>query len=155
MQLSVQPDRSPGLAPAGDIDLGALRRALWRKKFLILGLTLLTAAIAFAGVNYVTPRYKSEARVLLEMHENIFLRPDAEKTTDRTTTVDQEAVTSQVQLILSRDLAREVIKKLNLAQRPEFDPVLAGPSLARTVLPRHHQGSGGHDAGGARAQELL
>jgi len=58
MQLSVQPDRSPGLAPAGDIDLGALRRALWRKKFLIPGLTLLTAAIAFAGVNYVTPRYK-------------------------------------------------------------------------------------------------
>jgi succinoglycan biosynthesis transport protein ExoP len=134
MQAGVQPDRSPGIVPAGDIDLGALRRALWRKKFLILGLTLLTAAIAFAGVNYVTPRYKSEARVLLEMRENIFLRPDAEKTAERTTTVDQEAVTSQVQLILSRDLAREVIKKLNLAQRPEFDPVLDAPSPIRTVL---------------------
>ena len=134
MQAGVQPDRSPGIVPAGDIDLGALRRALWRKKFLILGLTLVTAAIAFAGVNYVTPRYKSEARVLLEMRENIFLRPDAEKTAERTTTVDQEAVTSQVQLILSRDLAREVIKKLNLAQRPEFDPVLVGPSPIRTVL---------------------
>jgi len=133
MQAGVQPERSLGIGAAGDIDLGALRRALWRRKFLILGLTLLIAAIAFAGVNYVTPRYKSEARVLLEMRENIFLRPDAEKTAERTTTVDQEAVTSQVQLILSRDLAREVIKKLNLAQRPEFDPVLAGPSLIRTV----------------------
>jgi uncharacterized protein involved in exopolysaccharide biosynthesis/Mrp family chromosome partitioning ATPase len=114
------------LAPASDIDLGVLGRALWRKKYLIFGLTLLTAAIAFAVVNLITPRYKSEARVLIEARENIFFRPDAEKTADRATTVDQEAVTSQVQLILSRDLAREVIKKLNLAERAEFDPVLGG-----------------------------
>jgi succinoglycan biosynthesis transport protein ExoP len=36
-------------------------------------------------------------------------------------------VTSQVQLILSRDLAREVIKQLKLAERPEFDPGLDRP----------------------------
>jgi tyrosine-protein kinase Etk/Wzc len=119
---------------AGDVDLGALGRALWRKKVLISALTLLAAAIAFAAVNFITPRYKSEARVLIETRENIFFRPDAEKSLERGTTVDQEAVTSQVQLILSRDLARDVIKKLKLAERPEFDPVLAGPSLWRTVL---------------------
>jgi polysaccharide biosynthesis transport protein len=113
-------------APLGDIDLTALGRALWRKKTIILGLTLVTAALAFAAVNFVTPRYKSEARVLSETRENIFLRPDAEKTMDRGATVDQEAVTSQVQLILSRDLAREVIKKLNLGNRAEFDPALGG-----------------------------
>jgi succinoglycan biosynthesis transport protein ExoP len=121
-------------APLGDIDLTALGRALWRKKTLILGLTFLTAGLAFAAVNFVTPRYKSEARVLIETRENIFLRPDAEKTMDRGATVDQEAVTSQVQLILSRDLAREVIKKLNLGNRAEFDPVLAGPSLLRNLI---------------------
>ena len=38
--------------------------------------------------------------------------------------VDQEAVASQVQLVLSRDLARQVIKDLKLAEQPEFDPVL-------------------------------
>ena len=137
MQAGVQSDGRFGstqFASTGDVDLGALGRALWRKRFLIGGLTLLAAAIAFAAVNLITPRYKSEARVLIETRENIFFRPDAEKTFDRTTTVDQEAVTSQVQLILSRDLAREVIKKLKLAERPEFDPVLAGPSLWRTVL---------------------
>src|SRR3984893_5451288 len=134
MQAGVQSDRQPGAASAADIDLGALRQALWRKKFLILGLTLLAAAVAFAGVNLVIPRYKSEARVLIEMRENIFFRPDAEKTADRGTTVDQEAVTSQVQLILSRDLAREVIKKLKLGERPEFDSVLGGRSRLRIVL---------------------
>src|SRR5690242_12694694 len=131
---SFEPESVAAAAPLGDIDFSALGRALWRKKTLILGLTLLTAAIAFAAVNFITPRYKSEARVLIETRENIFLRPDAEKTLERGTTVDQEAVTSQVQLILSRDLAREAIKKLNLAERPEFDPVLAGPSFLRKLL---------------------
>jgi uncharacterized protein involved in exopolysaccharide biosynthesis len=137
MQAGVQSDSRFGSAQAastGDVDLGALGRALWRKRFLIGGLTLLVAAIAFAVVNLITPRYKSEARVLIETRENIFFRPDAEKAIERGTTVDQEAVTSQVQLILSRDLAREVIKKLKLAEKPEFDPILAGPSLWRTLL---------------------
>jgi polysaccharide biosynthesis transport protein len=134
MQVGVQSDRQPGAIPGSDIDLGALRHALWSKKSLILGLTLLAAAIAFLAVNLVTPRYKSEARVLLEMRENIFFRPDAEKMTERVATVDQEAVTSQVQLILSRDLAREVIKKLNLGEKPEFDPVLRGSGLWRSML---------------------
>src|SRR5262252_3203037 len=136
MQTGVQSDGRLGSlqGAAGDIDLGALGRALWRKRVLIAGLTLLTAAIAFLIVNMITPRYKSEARVLIETRENIFFRPDAEKAIERSTTVDQEAVTSQVQLILSRDLARDVIKKLKLADRPEFDPVLAGPSLLRTLL---------------------
>src|SRR5262245_60753356 len=134
MQAGVQSDGRLGAAQSSEIDLGALGRALWRKKILIVGLTLLTAALAFTVVNLITPRYKSEARVLIETRENIFFRPDAEKSIERGTTVDQEAVTSQVQLILSRDLAREVIKKLKLAERPEFDPVLAGPSLWRTML---------------------
>jgi polysaccharide biosynthesis transport protein len=124
-----------GVAQAIDeLDLGALGRALWRKKGRIIILTLMAVAIAFAAVNMITPRYRSEARVLIETRENIFLRPDAEKSTERGTTVDQEAMTSQVQLILSRDLARDVIKKLKLNERPEFDPVLRGTSLIQVLL---------------------
>jgi polysaccharide biosynthesis transport protein len=135
MQAGVQSDGRPGVGQAAaEIDLGALGRALWRKKFLIVGLTLLTAALAFGAVSLITPRYKSEARVLIETRENIFLRPDAEKSLERSSTVDQEAVTSQVQLILSRDLAREIIKKLKLAERPEFDPVLRRPGTLQTIL---------------------
>ncbi len=124
-----------GVAQAIDeLDLGALGRALWRRKRLIIALTLIAGAIAFAAVNFVAPRYKSEARVLIETRENIFLRPEAERTGERSATVDQEAVTSQVQLILSRGLALDVIRKLKLGEKPEFDPVLRGPSTIRTVL---------------------
>jgi succinoglycan biosynthesis transport protein ExoP len=117
-----------------ELDLRALSGAMWRKKRLIITLTLAAAAVAFVAVNMMTPRYRSEARVLIETRDNIFVRPEADKTSDRSTTVDQEAVTSQVQLILSRDLGREVIKKLKLGERPEFDPVLSGRSFLRVVL---------------------
>src|SRR4029078_3674263 len=48
--------------------------------------------------------------------------------------LDAEAVTSQVQLVQSRDLAREIIRKNKLAERPEFDPVLQGFSPLKSLL---------------------
>ncbi len=94
------------------------------------------AAAAFIAVNLMTPRYKSEARVLVEGRENIFLRPEADKAMIDRGSVDAETVTSQVQLILSRDLAREVIKDLNLAELPEFNAALnefSPLSVLRTI----------------------
>jgi uncharacterized protein involved in exopolysaccharide biosynthesis len=106
---------------------------LWRKKWRVIIPTTLVAVLATVGVNAVTPKYKSEARVLVEVRENVFLRPDADKAQDRQT-IDKEAITSQVQLVLSRDLAREVIAKLELGERPEFDPVLRGISPLKALL---------------------
>jgi exopolysaccharide transport family protein len=117
-----------------ELDFGAVGRTLWRKKWWVIVPTLLVAAIAFAGVNFVTPKYKSEARILIEGRENVFLRPEADKQPDRDRTIDPEMVTSQVQLVLSRDLARKVIKDLKLGERPEFDPVLRGISPLRHML---------------------
>ncbi len=91
------------------------------------------AGALLIAVNMITPRYKSEARILIDGRENVFLRPNGERSEERGT-VDAEAVTSQVQLLLSRDLAREVIKKNKLADLPEFDPVLHGISPLRTLL---------------------
>src|ERR1700754_2791474 len=96
----------------GELDLGAVGRALARKKWWVLGPAIAVAALTFVGVNLLTPRYKSEARVIIEGRENIFLRPVAEQgNMERDRTVDQEAVTSQVQLALSGDLARQVIRQ--------------------------------------------
>jgi uncharacterized protein involved in exopolysaccharide biosynthesis len=90
--------------------------------------------IAIAVVEMIVPKYLSEARVLIEGRDNVFLRPNADKDLIERGTVDQEAVTSQVQLILSRDLASEVIDKLKLGERPEFDPAIAGISPLKKVL---------------------
>eukprot|EP01035_Chromulina_nebulosa_P060950 gene60950-83366_t len=116
---------APVATQSGDLDVRVLWQALQRKKAWVIVPTLLAAVLSIAAVNLITPRYKSEARILIDGRENVFLRPNGERNEDKTS-LDAEAVTSQVQLLLSRDLAREIIKKNKLAERPEFDPVLKG-----------------------------
>jgi uncharacterized protein involved in exopolysaccharide biosynthesis len=111
----------------------ALGAALSRKRRWIIIPTVLAAVLSISVVNLITPRYKSEARILIDGRENVFLRPNADRNEERAA-LDAEAVTSQVQLVLSRDLAREVIRKNKLADRPEFDPVLEGISPLKSLM---------------------
>jgi uncharacterized protein involved in exopolysaccharide biosynthesis len=117
-----------------DFDMPALGAALWRNKWKILRPTILIALATLAVVMVIPPKYLSESRVLVVGRDNIYLRPDADKDIVDRSVVDPEAVTSQVQLILSRDLASEVIDKLKLGERREFDPALGGVSLVKRVL---------------------
>src|SRR3984893_11119364 len=124
----------PAAVPeSGDLDLRVLGEALVRKRGWIIVPTVLAAVLSIAAVNLVTPGYKSEARILIDGRENVFLRPNGERSEERNA-LDAAAVTSQVQLLLSRDLARDIIKKNRLAERPECDPVLQGISPAKSLL---------------------
>ncbi|MEH2485827.1 GumC family protein [Bradyrhizobium sp. AZCC 2230] len=123
----------PAPAESGDINLHALGGALARKRGWIIVPTVLALVASVAVVNLITPRYKSESRILIDGRENVFLRPSSDRSTEERQALDPEAVTSQVQLVLSRDLAREIIKKNNLAERPEFDPVLQGVSPLKSL----------------------
>jgi uncharacterized protein involved in exopolysaccharide biosynthesis/Mrp family chromosome partitioning ATPase len=125
--------KTAAAAEAGDLDLRLLGAALARGKYWIIVPTILAAVLSMTAVNFVTPRYRSEARILIDGRENVFLRPNGERNEERTA-LDAEAVTSQVQLVLSRDLAREIIRKNKLAERPEFDPVLRGVSPLKSLL---------------------
>ncbi|MBI4274245.1 MAG: lipopolysaccharide biosynthesis protein [Rhizobiales bacterium] len=123
-----------GFVPAnGDVSLASLGRGLWRRKRLIFGSAIVVAVLSFIVVNLITPKYRSEARLLIEGRENVFLRPEAEKNVERQV-VDLEAVASQVQILTSRDLASKVIKDLKLTEQAEFDPVLRGVSIPTVVL---------------------
>ena len=117
----------------GDIDLRALGDAIKRNRRWIIVPTLAALVLSLVTVNLITARYKSEARILIDGRENVFLRPNGERNEERTA-LDAEAVTSQVQLVLSRDLAREIIRKNKLAERAEFDPVLSGLSPIKSLL---------------------
>lgn len=123
----------PAPAESGDIDLHALGGALARKRGWIIVPTVLALVASVAIVNLITPRYKSESRILIDGRENVFLRPSSDRSAEERQALDPEAVTSQVQLVLSRDLAREIIKKNKLAERPEFDPVLQGVSPLKSL----------------------
>jgi succinoglycan biosynthesis transport protein ExoP len=83
----------------------------------------------------ITPKYFSESRLLIEARDNVYMRPDVDKDIgDRGSSVDETVVISQAQVIMSRDLAREVVAKLKLNERPEFDPMLNGVSPLKALL---------------------
>src|SRR2546430_16610120 len=103
---------------SGDLDLHALGHALMRKRSLIVVPTVLALVASLAAVNMITPRFKSEARILVDGRENVFLRPTGEPNEERRP-LDPDDVTSQVEVVPSRELAREIVKKNKLPGRPE------------------------------------
>ncbi|WP_257165691.1 exopolysaccharide transport family protein [Bradyrhizobium sp. SRS-191] len=135
-EASIPPVRSSSSSAepvaSGDLDIRLIGRALARKRGFILLPTLLALGLAVTAVNMITPRYKSEARILIDGRENVFLRPNSERVEERQA-LDAEAVTSQVQLVLSRDLARDIIRKNKLNELPEFDSVLRGISPLKSI----------------------
>src|ERR1039457_2752619 len=89
----------PAAAPlSGDLDLRVLGVALVRKRGWIIVPTVLAAVLSIAAGNRVTPRYKSEARILIDGRENVFLRPSGERNEERTASY-AELVTSQAHLL--------------------------------------------------------
>ena len=73
------PPPVPAVAPAiirlvtpgtsGDLDLRALGNALRRRRAWIIVPTVVAMTLSVVAVNLITPRYKSEARILIEGRE--------------------------------------------------------------------------------------
>jgi succinoglycan biosynthesis transport protein ExoP len=114
---------------ARDIDLSDVWRAIVAGKKAIIAVTLFCLIAALLYVMTATPRYSGEAKVLVENQEGYLTRQER---TDNAP--DEAAVASQVQVILSRDLARLAIRKLNLSGNPEFDPIAGGGGLLRQMV---------------------
>ena len=117
-----------------DFDFASLGAALWRARYSILRPTLIVALLTFGVVMMIPPKYQSEARVLIVGRDNVFLRPDADKDILDRGTIDQDTITSQAQLMMSREVAGDVITKLELNKLPEFDPAIGGLSSWKSLL---------------------
>lgn len=102
-----------------DVDIGALFASIWRRKSLILAVSLGVAAAAFVLASFMTAKYQAETRILIETRESVYARPSVASGTDGSQP-DQESVSSQVELISSNALLNQVAEKLKLAERSEF-----------------------------------
>ena len=120
--------RVGGLADqlGGLVDLS--RREILRKLFASLAknwMRILFVALAVTGLAFgfawlATPHYKAETRLLIETRESVFTRP-ASGDANRCPILDEEGVTSQVEVICSTDILKQVAQKLDLRKLPEFD----------------------------------
>ncbi len=103
-----------------DVDLGRLFASLVRQWKRILVVAVVVSALAFMLVSMATPLYRAETRILIETRESVFTRPQGENADSRPI-LDEEGVTSQVELIASTDILKQVAKKLDLARLSEFN----------------------------------
>ena len=104
-----------------DVDIGQVFGSLLRNWLHILLVALAVAGLAYVVTTLVTPLYRAETRILIESRESVYTRPASIGAGDPgQVLVDDEAVASQVEVIGSTDILREVASKLDLAANPEF-----------------------------------
>jgi exopolysaccharide transport family protein len=115
-----------------DIDLAGLFGAIWRRRMLVLASTVCLGALGFAGASVVSPKYQSEARVLIEERSPELARRPTD-TAAVGSVLDEAGVASQVALMQSTDLIKKIARDFKLYERPEFDPS-ADPSIATRVF---------------------
>lgn len=115
------------------VHLGQVGWALRRRWRWIAVPALLAFVASLIFVSVVTPRYTGEARIILENRDSFFTRPTQDRS-DQPALIDEQAVASQVQVVMSRDLAREAIKQLGLVGNPEFDPLVGEISLIKRLM---------------------
>jgi polysaccharide biosynthesis transport protein len=118
----------------GELDLSAIARAVWAKKLRIVAPTIVALIAAVVLVQTLTPQFKSTATILLQSGESAFTRPVGEQRSPDQQVIDEQAVASQVQLLRSRDLARRVLKDLDIEGNPELDPLAKGLGPLQRVL---------------------
>lgn len=103
-----------------DIDIQALFSNIWKKKWLILVLSFLAGIAIFMVMNSISPRYNTSAQLIIEPRESQFTRVQQTNGGINANEFDAAAVLSQVQIILSDEIALRTIRKLKLADVSEF-----------------------------------
>ncbi|NHT75105.1 chain-length determining protein [Rhizobiaceae bacterium CRRU44] len=116
-----------------DIDLGGLFRAIWRRRARVLLTTVAVAALAFTAAHMISPRYDSEARLLIEPREPEFSSMTLQPSAASATSFDEPGISSEVQLLRSVDLIKQVARNMRLHELKEFDPT-ADPSAISDIL---------------------
>lgn len=114
------PDARPTVSDV-DVDLGQLFGSLIRNWLRILLAALAVAGLAYVLAGLATPLYRAETRILIEARETVYTRPaSAGLSESERALLDEETVASQVEVIASPDMLRQVIERLDLAAHPEF-----------------------------------
>jgi uncharacterized protein involved in exopolysaccharide biosynthesis/Mrp family chromosome partitioning ATPase len=117
-----------------DVDLGRLFSSLAAHWFRILVVSLVITGLALVFAWLATPRYMGETRLLIETRESVFTQPDTNNSNDNSPVFDEEGVISQVEVIGSTDILKQVAQKLNLSRLPEFDEAADMSMVGRLLI---------------------
>jgi exopolysaccharide transport family protein len=121
-----------------DIDLGQLFRAVWQRRIRVLIITIIGACAALVIAKVVSPEYRSETRILIEQRAPAFATT-ATGGADATSgnVLDELNIASQVQILQSADLIKQVITNLKLYDQPEFEAPDESSAMSKILVLLH------------------
>lgn len=102
------------------MDVGALVAAVLSRGLRILLVTVLLLVATAAILLFVPKSYESSASLLVEPRNNIYTRAAMEAPSSGNAVNTEALMSSQIELIKSRDLLLEVVDSENLRSVPEF-----------------------------------
>lgn len=110
-------------APAEDLrmDVAALFGALWARALRIVIVTVLLVVVTFVVLMFVPKQYESTAQLLVEDRSNTYTQAAGASTGGGAGVSAEALVSSQIELVKSRDTLLAVVDQLNLRSLPEFN----------------------------------
>ena len=113
--------------PEREQDFGDTLRRLWRHRYLVASCAIILGGAA-ATVAFTMPSYyTAESRLQVGVQSPRYFSNNVEAIL-ADSSPDQERVQNEGYVILSRDVAKQVIQRLNLVNDPEFNVELQTPS---------------------------
>lgn len=121
--------------PGGDLmslSIPQLFAIFWRRKAIVIATLAIAFCIAIVANGVITPRYTASATIIVEPRQKNVIEIESVVSS---LPVSLETMQSEVQIIQSPTLARQVVDGLGLAALVEFNPSLAPRerSLAREL----------------------
>lgn len=108
-----------GSGSRGNLEFLEYWRAIAKRRWSIVGLTLLVAILATLVVSGMRPLYRSTATILIEQGKSKIVSIEEVYSQGL---IQREYYQTQVEILKSAELARKVAQKLKLTTHPDFDP---------------------------------
>jgi capsular exopolysaccharide synthesis family protein len=113
------------------LDIVEYWRAVAKRRWSILALTVLAAVLTTLVVYSVRPTYRGTATLLIEQGKSKVV--SIEDVYNQGLTGTREYFQTQVEILKSDDIARKVVQKLKLTSHPDYDPRQQTPGLVSRV----------------------
>jgi capsular exopolysaccharide synthesis family protein len=120
----LQPAEMPASPESDALDILEYWRAISKRRWSILGLTLVVAVLAWLVASSMRPVYRGSATLLIEQG-----RPKVVSIEEvySQSVGQREYYQTQAEILKSDELARKVVRKLKLTEHPDYDPRQASP----------------------------
>lgn len=117
-----------------DVDLRQLFASLARNWLRIVLFVLVVTGLAFAFALFATKHYKAQTQIEIAPRESVYTRPAGSNNDGDKPILDEQGVATQVQIISSNEILKQVAQKLGLSRLPEFDEALNMSYLSRVLV---------------------